>query len=622
MNSRIRSGLVTVLAGALAVIAVTIACRDAADVDDADAAVVFEVTPEPIADVAAVPKDPSGSDTQEDPSPELTLETWTERLLSRKSFRLAVREVETFGAAAIPALRRALQDPRPEIRSAALCALSILGPVAADIAEAVETELSDERDSIRAQAFVTLGKLGKSGRVLELAPKLLGDPSAFVRAHALFVVSRADPSPDMVSRIERVLESEPSAEVRQALVHLAGRTDPGGETVCRSLGDPDGGVRRSAIPYCTGPGTASWKALLSLVGDPEKDISVSARSAVKKLGPPADREAHLADLLRASDPARRATAARILGRLGESTALIERTLRDDDASVRQAVLDGLESSWTTGGVAAETIRSALDDPSEGVRAAAAAVLTVYRAPLTARTLDRMLELLDSPRPEIESRILTALTRVGRPGEAITAALVRRLGDPDVEVRSRAARALGAGEGGERSLAPSLVRALRNETDLTVRLWLVVALGKCGSAEVEVLRVLTSALARDEDWSTRHAAAEALGRLGPSAAATAATLKAAAERDSRAPVRLQAGFALWQVTGDRSVAERIIIETLNTVARSGGARLRWSGLLAQAVGFANRCDLRTVEYLEALENAAGSDAGRVCWPVKEARKRLR
>ncbi len=37
----------------------------------------------------------------------------------------------------------------------------------------------------------------------------------------------------------------------------------------------------------------------------------------------------------------------------------------------------------------------------------------------------------------------------------------------------------------------------------------------------------------------------------------ATLKAAAERDSRAPVRLQAGFALWQVTGDRSVAERII-----------------------------------------------------------------
>jgi ATP-dependent Clp protease ATP-binding subunit ClpC len=137
------------------------------------------------------------------------------------------------------------------------------------------------------------------------------------------------------------------------------------------------------------------------------------------------------------------------------------------------------------------------DPDEKVRLLVAAL---REPPVPAEFL---LGLLRAPQPKLRVAGLDAA--VGRGERALVAAVVRLAGDPEPEVRARAARVLG-GVASEDSDEPLM--KLVADPDGMVRTAVVEAVSGRRGFVTEVVRLLRL----DGDWNVRYAAVKVLGEL--------------------------------------------------------------------------------------------------------------
>jgi HEAT repeat protein len=217
---------------------------------------------------------------------------WLEDLQSRspKDVERATAELEQRGTAALPAIRRALQDTaaEPARRKAALKAAAILGPRAVESIPEVAATLQDPQFS--PEAGLALSFMG-SPAVQTLRDALTSDEPV-VRREALRALGklreRASIDPQIVVPVLLTGAQDADASVRQVAVTYLGivRDHPQEEVagLIAALRDSDAQVRQAAALGLSSYGLDAESAIPALTkastGDPDDDVKREAARAL------------------------------------------------------------------------------------------------------------------------------------------------------------------------------------------------------------------------------------------------------------------------------------------------------------------------------------------------------
>ncbi|WUL95620.1 fumarate reductase/succinate dehydrogenase flavoprotein subunit [Streptomyces caniferus] len=231
-------------------------------------------------------------------------------------------------------------------------------------------------------------------------------------------------------------------------------------------------------------------------------------------------------------------------------------LTDPDPAVRRAAVDALTESVPSGTGGA--LATALADPDPAVRAAAGASLRELVEVLTPEPGLRppLVTALHGPDAVVRSAAVEVLRALRLGDRALFAAA---LGDPAVEVRLQAVRALVSVD------APDALRGAATDPSREVRVAAAHGLGTVGGPGDLAL------LLRDEDLLVRAAALAALATTGcppPYDAAAVAAL----------------GDPAWQVRAGAATAlaaaePELAVSALRSALRDGHADVRKAGVLA-------------------------------------------
>jgi HEAT repeat protein len=189
-------------------------------------------------------------------------------------------------------------------------------------------------------------------------------------------------------------------------------------------------------------------------------------------------------------------------------------------------------------------------------------------------VDALIGVLDDPNPNVRSGAARALGKIGD-DRALGALIFRLRYDADVEVRKSAVWALHMG--GERAVGP-LIEAL-HDPDEWVRFGAVIVLAKIGEPAVNPLIIAL----HDPQSMVRAYAAETLGRIADFRAADAL---AAALHDREDQVWQQAAVSLGRLRDARAV------KSLVAIIQSPASSLRTKAI--KAMGHIR--DVRTVDPL--------------------------
>ena len=241
--------------------------------------------------------------------------------------------------ATVQALVGALDDPKMGVRKAALESLGSIGDPAAG--PAVAAQLASPDALVRAAAAWTVARLGYRPGLDDLAA-LLHDTAADVREAAAWSIARLDP--DAAARALPAVAGDENAEVREAVAWgLRGARDPAALRALATLAaDPMGRVRAAAAWGLAESGDDALIATLeSMLHDRGPRVRRAAARALAKSGRPLGDPAvslfagdaagaaalvalahpELKDVIAVAlgdpDPAVRAAAARLAGRVGD-----------------------------------------------------------------------------------------------------------------------------------------------------------------------------------------------------------------------------------------------------------------------------------------------------------------
>jgi HEAT repeat protein len=212
---------------------------------------------------------------------------WLDDLLSRtpKDVEAATAELEQRGTAALPLIRRTLQDPAvdPARRKAALKASAILGARAAEAIPDVAIALQEPE--FTPEAAMALSFMG-SAAVPSLREAIKSD-DAVVRRESLRSLGklreRASIDPQIV--VPLLLESlnDPDTSVRNVAVTYLGivRDSPEKEVagLIKALADPEPTVRQAAAEALSAYGLLAESAIPALkkaANDPNDDVKREA----------------------------------------------------------------------------------------------------------------------------------------------------------------------------------------------------------------------------------------------------------------------------------------------------------------------------------------------------------
>jgi HEAT repeat protein len=431
------------------------------------------------------------------------------------------------GAAAVPELSRALEDPNPEVRGAAAEAVGRIGPPARGAAPALLGLLGLEQPvEVRRAAVGALGNVGADADAV--APRLLPfltDEDEGVRSGA--ERSLAKFGAGVVPRLRAALTGH-GAALRREAAGVLGRIGPdakdAAKELAQALGDKDPAVRRAAAEALgkIGPeaGPDALSALEAALKDADPEVRSQAALALGDVGPSAEDAApDLLDALRDPVPEVAAAAAQSLGRVHADPAKAV-------AALRERLTD----------------ESAPDE----VRWAAAFALARF-GPDAVNATGSLLDVLQDRRNPADLR-LAAVEAVGAIGpgakKAAAGALVRAVENEGGALRASAARALGRINADSPEAVASLLACLDDRADPVLQEQAARALGDLRPTSKEVPGRLAEVLRTSPVPSVRLAA-DALGWIGPYAGEAAPALVAALE-DGVAEVREAAASALGQI----------------------------------------------------------------------------
>jgi HEAT repeat protein len=218
-------------------------------------------------------------------------DAWLDRLQSRtpKEVEAGTADLEQRGTAAVPLIRRTLQDPTADSgkRKAALKACAILGPRAVEAIPEISSALQDP--DYTAEAALALSFMG-SPAVAPLREAVKSDEPA-VRREALRslgkVRERASIDPQIVIPLLLDALDDEDASVRHIAVTYLGivRDNPQKEVpgLIEALKDEDSEVRQAAAGALAAYGSLAEPAIPALkkaATDPDEDVQREAGRAL------------------------------------------------------------------------------------------------------------------------------------------------------------------------------------------------------------------------------------------------------------------------------------------------------------------------------------------------------
>lgn len=376
------------------------------------------------------------------------------RALDDRRVAVATAAVEAFGRLARVAdaheLLPSLRHRRPEVRREAALALFRLRflavwrgdtetapPLPAAATEGLLAAFLDEDVEVRRAAVVSFSRYPHRGdpEMAALA-RALGDPDEWVRLFAVRALGRAEDA-DVAASLDRVT-ADPSPRVRTEALLAAEARGVMTERLEALTRDPSFHVRAAAMRALRREeGERARLALEAGLEDPSVTVRTAALEALAVAAPLDDALDRLGRGLASADWRMRLAAIRGSAGLGEpGVELVRRGATDPDGRVRAAAL----AAWPGDPGTEPTFLRALADDDLAVRATAAEAIA--GVPGT-EALARIAACLDrSLGPEwVELRETLALTLGGR--QDARALLERLATDPAASVRTRAREGLSA-----------------------------------------------------------------------------------------------------------------------------------------------------------------------------------
>ena len=359
--------------------------------------------------------------------------------------------------------------------------------------------VADPSPATRSAIAAALGRIG-GDRALPPLLELLRDMVDEVRIAAARALGDVGSPLAVNALIDEMADENPP--VRVAAVEALGRIGSQ-ETVDilsrASSEDPDSGVRKTAMAALRRLSAGSITQPIQALSGNDLGERIRAVSQLLEQGKAATLP--LTELLTNAEPTLRASAAEVLGTLGDTSALSALTaaLADTDDRVR------LSATTALGRIkharSAQALTCLLGDQDDKVAAAAACGLEN----LGELAVDLVCGLLDHETVDVRVRAIDVLGRLRYRGACDR--LIRGLADKVIWVRSVSAHALG--EIGDGRAVPALNDALKDR-DLVVRAQAAEALGRLRdfAATLPLLSILN-----DDSDLVRINALRALGRIG-------------------------------------------------------------------------------------------------------------
>ncbi len=376
----------------------------------------------------------------------------------------------------------------------------LIGRLGLDSAVGLLARNATDRDpETRAAIAVALGRIGGRAAIPPLLDLLrdLVDSVRIAAARALGEIR--DPS-TVDALMDEMADDNP--EMRCAAATALGRLRhrKAVELLARiSSEDPDPEVRRAALEALRSVSVQAVDPLIRALASEDLSDRLNAMTALLDQGKTA--LIPVAELLVNENPTVRASAAEVLGGIGDPSCIeaLAGVLTDADDRVRLAAVSALGRIHNSR--SAELLAAALADEDPKVAAAAANGLEAQAA----LALDPTFKLLGHNLVEVRVRATDVLGRLRHKGACER--LIQGLSDATVWVRIVSAQALG--EIGESRAAPALVNAL-SDRDPVVRAMAAEALGKL--RDFRATMPLLDRL-KDESDLVRACALRAVGEIG-------------------------------------------------------------------------------------------------------------
>ncbi len=403
----------------------------------------------------------------------------------------AVRTLAEAGAAAVPALTAALDDP--DAAYWACLALSEIGPPAAPAVAKLGQLLDSTEPEVRLEALVALAAIGTASKPLsgKVGQLLTSDEEGGVRYAAAYALGMIGDKESALPLLEHALDDkDPFLQVTAAwsYVRLVENEQPAGlakavkivvaglaskdprvrNAAVRALADPDlpreqlrdvfrqallelhdAGSVRDVIDALATLGPDVVPGCVRVLQEPGNPLRGHALQLLIKIGPDAAAARPALEALLADPaPELRREALFALGAIGpaagEATGRVAARLTDEDREVRHAACYALGKMGSTAAAALPALRKAMDSDDEFLQVAAvwaALKISPQDTALQQIAVPHLVKALRDVRVHVRLEAAHALGELGVAAKSAARALEEALLDENEDVRAAAAQAL-------------------------------------------------------------------------------------------------------------------------------------------------------------------------------------
>ena len=367
---------------------------------------------------------------------------------------VVLRDIGPAAKAAVPALTKALGDPRPEIRREAILALAAIG--APDALPKIVPLLNDEHSRVPATyAMAALGKIpaGAESTVRQNAKS--DDP--FVATVSLWALARVHSDDDELLRaavtqlVARLKDEDPFVRTAaaRALASLPPRPDIAGPIFEKALSDADETTTHYMLDAIAAQGPKSVPRLIKALE--YEALRGQVAQVLGRIGPPAaPATSALAKLVDDPDPNVAIEAAHALGKIGPGAKaavpeLVD-ALKHPEGRTAYAAAYALGAIGPDAAAAAPTLLAVVENSDNSLSLVCAWSLVKVRgasAQTAAAVLPELITGLESSLPQSRETAADTLGELGTLAKKAVPQLQRAANDENERVRAAATAALKA-----------------------------------------------------------------------------------------------------------------------------------------------------------------------------------